>query len=87
MQIEYDKIVLDGFANIHLVQPSEVGIYTKIAEGAYPAYTGETVVIPKAFESQMLETSFKTVYQNITVTEIPYSETENAAGGLTVTIG
>lgn len=87
MHNHYDKIVLDGCAKIHIVEPSEVGIYTKVSEGAYPAYTGDTVVIPRAFEDQTLNTAMKTVYQDITVTEIPYNEVTNPSGGLTVSIG
>lgn len=93
----YDKVVLDGNPRILITTSSDVpkiimasaefGIYTVLTEGAYPTYTGETVVIPKAFENQTLETAFKTVYQDITVTEIPYNEVSNLSGGLTVSIG
>lgn len=54
---------------------------------ASPLYTGRTTVIPKAFQSQTLQTSGKRMNRNVIVTEIPYYETSNDAGGITVTIG
>lgn len=50
-------------------------------------YEGETVVIPKAFQDQTLDTSDKVVLDDITVLEIPYTEVSNLSNGLTVIIG
>lgn len=58
-----------------------------INEHDLPAYTGETAVTPKAFQSTVLQTANKSVYENITVLEIPYSEVSNQSGGTTVNIG
>lgn len=43
-------------------------------------YTGDLVVIPKAYESQTLECALKTMPGNVTVTEVPYFETHNPDG-------
>lgn len=50
-------------------------------------YEGPTIVVPKAFLSTVLDTSNKAVYSDITVLEIPYTETSNPSGGTTVSIG
>lgn len=46
----------------------------------YPQYTGETDVIPKARQDQVLETANKLVVDNIIVHEVPYEETHNESG-------
>lgn len=60
----------------------------------YPSYSGDLEVDPKAFESvtpsknqQVVspDTGYNYLSQVI-VNAIPYTETENAAGGITVTI-
>lgn len=51
-----------------------------------PNYEGEYVVIPKTVQ-QVLETNEKSMEKDLTVKAIPYSETANASGGKTVTIG
>ena len=50
-------------------------------------YGGATIVIPKAFEIQTLETADKVVLDDIKVLEIPYTEVSNLSDGLTVIIG
>lgn len=80
-------VVIDGELSLIIPDSGEFGIFTRIAEGALPAYTGETEVIPKAFEETTLETANKSVYQDIRVLEIPYTETSNLSGGYTVSIG
>lgn len=47
---------------------------------AYPQYTGEHNIIPKAHQDQILETANKLVVQNIIVHEVPYEETHNESG-------
>ena len=49
-------------------------------------YTGEYVVTPKAFEKTVLETANKTMLDDVTVKRIPYHETSNLGGGMTVVI-
>ena len=56
----------------------------KAVEGDY--YEGEYTVIPKSFPQYLL-TQGKTMRDDVTVEEIPYSETTNIYGGLTVNIG
>lgn len=48
-------------------------------------YDGEYVVIPKTVD-QVLETEKKAMRYDVTVKEIPYTESDNLAGGRTVTI-
>ena len=50
-----------------------------------PYYDGEYEVTPKVTE-QTLETADKTMRKDVTVKEIPYSETTNPDGGTTVVI-
>lgn len=49
-------------------------------------YTGSYQIIPDADADQVLDTSNKLLVDDIIVYQIPYSEVENNAGGLTVTI-
>lgn len=52
----------------------------------YDAYSGPYEITPKAFESQMLETKNRVLRANLEITEVPYWETSNEAGGNTVYI-
>lgn len=47
-------------------------------EDAY--YEGDYVIIPKAYEKQVLETKNKRMYDDITVKKVPYFETSNDDG-------
>lgn len=49
-------------------------------------YEGDYSIIPST-ENQILDTQNKLLKQNIEIKAIPYTETENSAGGITVTIG
>lgn len=51
-----------------------------------PEYTGAYTVTPKVFE-QSLETKNKSLYEDVTVYEIPLSQVQNPQGGITATIG
>lgn len=51
-----------------------------------PKYDGETEIIPKAFEDQILKTKNKLVTEDILVSQIPYFAVSNPAGGYTVSI-
>lgn len=52
----------------------------------YESYDGEYKVIPKAFDSQMLDTANKVLDRNVVITEVPYYETGNEANGVTAYI-
>ena len=54
---------------------------------ALPSYTGETSVTPLAWQTQILETANKTLRDDITILEIPYSSVSNPQDGRTVYIG
>ena len=54
---------------------------------ALPTYIGETSVTPLAWQTQILETANKTLRDNITILEIPYSSVSNPQDGRTVYIG
>lgn len=81
------EVTIGGDIGLDLAMDGEVGTFTVIRGGTFPAYTGETVVTPLAFASTVLETANKTVYSDIEVLEIPYTETTNPSGGITVSIG
>ena len=53
----------------------------------FPPYTGTINVVPTAYEDQVLPTATKALLDDITVEEIPYAETTNDSGGITVGIG
>lgn len=53
----------------------------------YQTYTGPYEVIPKAFESQTLETKDQILSENISVLEIPFYVTSNESNGKTIYIG
>lgn len=64
---------ISGYLTTPLVVPPEV-------------YGGPYLVIPKAYESQILFTDGLLMEDDVTVTEIPYFESDNEADGRTVTI-
>lgn len=53
--------------------------------GTLPYYDGDYNVVPKV-TSQVLSTKNKSMRNDVTVEEIPYSEVSNPQGGLTATI-
>lgn len=62
-----------------------VEIFSGILTGGGDPYEGTYEIIPDA-DGQMLETRTKTMLDDVTVYPIPYQETSNEAGGLTVSI-
>ena len=60
-----------------LTIPSAVGVET---------YDGEYVVVPKAYDEQVLETAHKLLLEDVTVTKVPYYETSNLFDGKTAYI-
>lgn len=55
--------------------------------GKLPTYDGEYVITPKPFTEQILETKNKSMVDDVTVLEIPYSVVTNPQGGKTANIG
>lgn len=92
----HDTVVIDGLLDLTIDGgiselsiidgTAEFGVFTAIYDYEYPIYTGTIIVTPHAYE-QTLDTSEKTVMDDITVLEIPYTETSNPSGGYTVNIG
>lgn len=83
---EFDRVVLDGELSLDVVLDGEIGIITSVKGYEYPVYDGDYVVTPHAWE-QYLDTDHKTMLNDVTVLEIPYTEVGNMSGGLTVSIG
>lgn len=52
----------------------------------HDTYSGEYKVVPKAHDSQILNTANKVLKKDILVTEIPYWETSNESNGTTAYI-
>ncbi len=52
----------------------------------YDAYAGSYDIVPKAFQSQTLETKDRVMKQDLHVEEVPYWETSNDANGKTAYI-
>lgn len=50
-------------------------------------YVGEYDIIPQTDGAVILPTNGKLMADNVTVKKIPYYETENTSGGMTVYIG
>ena len=54
---------------------------------SYHTYVGTYEVTPLVNVDQQLRTANRVLEENITIEKIPYHETDNAAGGRTVSIG
>ena len=52
----------------------------------YDVYKGDYTVVPSASTEKTLETSSLLMKQDVVVKKVPYSETSNLSGGLTVYI-
>ena len=77
------KVVISGS-----VKPKE-SISGKIGspeQVPLPYYDGEYNIVPD-WNDIILETEQKSMAENVTVQKIPYHETTNLSGGITVTIG
>lgn len=75
----------------HTPQNTNENILTQIIietfeENCEETYEGEYEITPSTNE-QVLLTAGKFMAENVRIGPIPYTETENAAGGTTVTIG
>ena len=83
--IKADNLKIDG--NISPLEKTTGTITYGIGTGLnIQQYEGEYDIIPKAFEDEILNTKNKRLSKDITVKEIPYYETSNVSGGLTVYI-
>lgn len=51
-----------------------------------PAYNGKYEITPLALENVILQTKNKKMLNNVTIKKIPYYETSNLSGGVTVYI-
>lgn len=71
----------EGIKNI------DVDIGVPHSGSPYEVYDGPTTIIPEAYEMQILQTTKKSVMEDIVVLPIPYFETSNPQGGTTVYIG
>lgn len=65
--------------------PMPSGSAPAVPEGV-ETYAGVYNVTPKASTTQVLPTANKFMKSNVTVAKIPYSETDNASDGTTVSI-
>lgn len=66
-------------------QISDIGHLTaslssNIGGGGRPFYQGPYLVIPKAYDEQILETRGKAMKDDVTVTKVPFYETHNESG-------
>ena len=89
---EYNDIVFTmGFAKpLDIsINANTMSLELDISDGSggmLPPYEGEYVITPKPFTEQVLETKNKSMSDDVTVLEIPYSEVTNPEGGKTVNI-
>lgn len=72
----------DGANAAIVIEPEETLVITPAVDN----YEGGYHVIPQTVD-QTLDTSMKLLSSDVTVEEIPYSETTNPDGGYTATIG
>lgn len=61
-------------------QPIDIDLATAIQIVSTNPYDGEYIVTPKANESTVLQTRYKTMADDVTVLEVPYYETSNITG-------
>lgn len=84
LQLTFDKeipidVELEISGNLELTIEEGSG-------GTLPYFNGPYNVTPRKVE-QILETKNKSMRDDVTVEEIPYSEVSNPQGGITATIG
>ena len=70
----YDLGVASMSADLNIESPIVIG------GSVLPAYAGEYIVTPKAYEDQTLATKNKRMKDNVTVKAVPYWETSNKYG-------
>lgn len=81
------RITTVGSLNGDMTAKGKMSGRVKSAETKpYPPYEGEYIIEP-TFEKQVLDTTKKSLYEDITINEIRQTEVTNPSGGLTITIG
>ena len=60
----------DGDCSLEIPESGEIGVVTRVNDGALPAYEGETVITPTQ-ETQVLLTEQKSVLTDIIINPIP----------------
>ena len=58
-----------------------------IADGADETYTGDYSVTPSHKEDIVLDTDYKELNEDIVIKKVPYKESTDTNGALTITIG
>ena len=86
IRVELGLITPDIQIGVDRTTP-DIKIEIKPGGEILPAYTGDTEFTPLAWKEQVLETANKTLRDNITIREIPYSSISNPQDGRTVYIG
>lgn len=76
------RFVVDGRGHGELTFNVSTG-----GSGRKEPYEGPYAVVSEAYEMQLFPTENKVMTENLIVLPIPYSETSNPKGGLTVCIG
>ena len=86
IRVELGLITPDIQIGVDRTTP-DIKIEIKPGGEALPTYTGEISVTPLAWQTQILGTANKTLRDDITILEIPYSSVSNPQDGRTVYIG
>ena len=85
-EAEAEKI--SGYKAIAYVEDGILVLTMNVMDGdGYTLYEGEYTVRPSAEGAEVLETAQRILEEDVTVQQITYSVTGNAADGLTATIG
>lgn len=72
---------------VKVTQPTlKLSVQMRLGGVRIQEYEGDYIITPSG-EIQVLETSQKKMQDDVTVLAVPYAETANSAGGITVTIG
>lgn len=78
---------IEAFASLTGTLSSNGSLSGKVsASGNHEHYDGEYVVVPDAYNTQILTTANKMLTRNLVVKKVPYYETSNVEQGVTVYI-
>ena len=86
--IDEGKVVLPvkEESKVIIKAKAEEKVIVRTSDGSsVPGYSGEYYIIPDA-EDQYLDTKGRRLYADVHVAKIPYYETWNDAGGVTISI-